>query len=409
MKKQTRVRARAGAAEFERRAERHRGKLADYDGLPAWVKDAAVVVPPAVRALIDHGGKPAPAQVKEALEVLPPKILDRYRRRGSGPGRPRRVVWSRIWGTPDQQAFAEGVLAATAGISHAGDAAVLRLFGLLADYRDDLERSLLSLGSLRGQVGEGDSFEVFHLGELIGAVDDVSYRFRQRYGSLVSGELVRSWRDGADLAPWAFERAGLHVPLMGLSTNQIEAALSYGARLVQHVADDARRKIDNAIFTGVLGRRTNFEIMQELAPILTNPRRVGPGFYGSPMFQAETVLRTEKGRVYAMAGRARIGQLAEVLPGLQKTWLHSGNPSEPRPYHKNVLHGQRRPWKGYFDVNGLDAWGPHDPTLPPEEVIRCGCTCVPYMAAWADWDTTEERSRAREDIIREWNERYRDG
>lgn len=344
--------------------------------------------------------------VREALERLPAKIAARYARRGSGPGRPRRVLWSRIWGSPDQRAYEQAVLAATAAINNQNDAAVLRIFSLLADYRADISSQLLALGGARGDGGDGDSFETFHLNQLIGAIDAATHRFRLRYGAAMADELLRSWRAGGDFAPWVFERAGVSVPIMGLSPFQIEAALSYSARLVQHVTDDVRRKIDNAVYTGVMGRRSNFEIMQELAPLLTNPKRAGPGFAGSPMFQAETVLRTEKGRVYSMADRARMRQFADHIPGLEKRWLHSGNPSEPRPYHRDVLHGQVRPWNGYFDVNGLDAWGPHDPSLPPEEVIRCGCKVVPWMKSWKSFDTREVRDDIRQRLIDEWTNRY---
>ncbi len=56
----------------------------------------------------------------------------------------------------------------------------------------------------------------------------------------------------------------------------------------------------------------------------------------------------------------------------KKTWLHTNIAKEPRAAHQ-LLDGMTLKMDQLFNVNGFDAWGPHDDSLPPEEVIYCSC------------------------------------
>jgi hypothetical protein len=96
--------------------------------------------------------------------------------------------------------------------------------------------------------------------------------------------------------------------------------------------------------------------------------------------RALTIVRTELGRAYSVAGQQRFDQAREVLPGLQKQWRRSGK------IHSRASHdradGQVRPVDQPFDVAGVQLRFPRDPRGPAKETINCGCTSLPFMASW---------------------------
>ena len=87
--------------------------------------------------------------------------------------------------------------------------------------------------------------------------------------------------------------------------------------------------------------------------------------------RAERIARTE-----AM-GSLNEGQYEQATDSgvfVEKGWLHSGNPRNPRDWHAE-MDGERVPIDQPFS-NGLDY--PGQQGAPPEEVINCGCTCEYY-------------------------------
>ncbi len=96
--------------------------------------------------------------------------------------------------------------------------------------------------------------------------------------------------------------------------------------------------------------------------------------------RALTIVRTELGRAYSVAGQQRFDQAHEVLPGLQKQWRRSGK------IHSRASHdradGQVRDVDKPFDVAGVQLRFPRDPLAPAQETINCGCTSLLFMASW---------------------------
>ena len=120
--------------------------------------------------------------------------------------------------------------------------------------------------------------------------------------------------------------------------------------------------------------------------------------------RALTVVRTELGRVYSVAGQARMDQATGMLPGLRKQWRRSGK------LHARITHdvadGQVQPVDKPFRVSGTTLMFPRDPAGPPGETINCGCQSLPWMEDWevqhpARRPFTDEeiaRNRMRADI-----------
>ena len=106
--------------------------------------------------------------------------------------------------------------------------------------------------------------------------------------------------------------------------------------------------------------------------------RIDP--FRSAMSRARTVVRTELGRAYSVAGQERMKQAAEELPGLRKQWRRSG------ALHARITHdhadGQVRPVDEKFMVGGEELDFPRDSAGTPGNTINCGCQFLPWMANW---------------------------
>jgi hypothetical protein len=89
--------------------------------------------------------------------------------------------------------------------------------------------------------------------------------------------------------------------------------------------------------------------------------------------RAKGIAVTEATRATAL-GKKKSSEDWEFETGqeLWKLWVHSKNPREPRNNHID-LQNKPIPKDQPFE-NGLDI--PGDPTGPPSETVRCGCTVV---------------------------------
>ena len=96
--------------------------------------------------------------------------------------------------------------------------------------------------------------------------------------------------------------------------------------------------------------------------------------------RALTLIRTELGRAYSLAGQQRMAQATEVLPGLKKQWRRSGK-LRARLSH-DAIDGQLRDPAQPFSVAGASLMFPRDPTGPASETVNCGCQALPWMESW---------------------------
>lgn len=89
---------------------------------------------------------------------------------------------------------------------------------------------------------------------------------------------------------------------------------------------------------------------------------------GMSKWRAKTIAITE---TYSAVDQTTYSTAIEV--GMKyKTWNHSGAGMDDRETHL-VLDGKTIKIKEKFNVNGFSADYPHDPRLPPGEVINCHC------------------------------------
>lgn len=98
---------------------------------------------------------------------------------------------------------------------------------------------------------------------------------------------------------------------------------------------------------------------------------------GAPywMGRAETIARTETLGAWANGEYlAMVDYAMTTRQSFDKIWIASHD-DRTRPDHREA-DGQRVALEGVFYVGGWPAIIPHDPALPPEQVINCRCTCA---------------------------------
>jgi uncharacterized protein with gpF-like domain len=140
---------------------------------------------------------------------------------------------------------------------------------------------------------------------------------------------------------------------------------------------DAAQKIVNELTLGLMGHKTPFEVIQAVGKNLKDP-----SIFKSIAARAETIVRTECGRVLKAAAQARLDKAGEVVPGLKKMWKHGGS-AMPRPAHL-AADGQIREANQPFNVGGEELMYPQDPAGSPGNTINCSCYSVPYKEEWQE-------------------------
>lgn len=165
--------------------------------------------------------------------------------------------------------------------------------------------------------------------------------------------------------------------LVDLSPYQLMVIQGYSAHPIHGLVGDTLSKVNTALTLGILGEKSAFQVMQEITEILGEE---GLEAIGGISHRAETITRTELGRIMNMATFARQEEAAKAIPELQKEW-RTALDERVRPHHA-AAHGQRVPVLEPFIVMGEELMYPMDPVGSPENTINCRCVSVNYHANW---------------------------
>ena len=242
------------------------------------------------------------------------------------------------------------------------DREVSRVFGILEDARAEIEK-MVATTEWRAEM----------IPQMRDAVNRAAERFRQRYTAAHKTSLDNMWNAGIDMVDSPLSRAGIRIVAPELNRTTLEVLQGYSVDLIRGLTDDLMKKINGELTLGVLGQKTSWEVMQGIG------RNLKEGAIDSFASRAETIARTELGRIHSAARQARIEAVAAHNPELRfyKRWIHSGN-RHFRPNHR-ALHNVVVPLDKNFP-GGIPY--PHAPGLPAKEVINCACTHVITMSEW---------------------------
>lgn len=284
---------------------------------------------------------------------------------------------------PREAAYAAAIDAAMQRRLASSSRSLLELRALLERIWTDMRSDLLSHRPGFGGSGGWTASDLAVLDSIVGrhmARLDFGLRNARR-------QQVRDlWTIGSASVPAAVDAARTPAYWGGGAADGalLGTVADYQDSLVTRLTQQALSSVRAQIRLGVLGAKTPSYIMQDLAKLLGTPERENLG----PLWrQVDTVWRTESMNLFNLAAWQRAQELARQVPGLRKRWRHGGGGREPRPYHQRTLNGQTLPWDAPFRVvtpkgEEYAAMFPHDPSLPPGEVISCTCSLV--LVTWPE-------------------------
>lgn len=187
-----------------------------------------------------------------------------------------------------------------------------------------------------------------------------------------------AWQAGIDLLEAPIDAAlQLDAPafrvaavLPDIDTRQLLAMRSFLTDKMSDVSTSLANRINTELGLTAIGTQNTSDAITKISRLLKEGGRS----------RAQTILRTELGRAYSVAGQERYAQAHEVLPGLKKQWRRSGK-RHSRQNH-DIADGQVREADEAFDIGGVALMFPRDPAGPPGETINCGCQSLPFMDSW---------------------------
>lgn len=238
-------------------------------------------------------------------------------------------------------------------------------FRILRDTRRRINTGIL----------EAPELDVVWLTRIRDSVDEHIVSFRDRItGDLLDKEST-SWLQGIRMVDEPLGTAGITLAIPSVSEELLRTLQFDSTDLITGLSDDMRSKVRTTLNRAVLG-----ELKPEQAIKRINSELELIGNRG------EKIVRTEVGRSFSIANQARQSQAQEILPQLKKQWQIS-EVARTRDGHREA-NGQIRDINKSFDIRN-DRTGvidklmfPRDPTAPPEQVIKCRCTSLPYMEEW---------------------------
>lgn len=245
------------------------------------------------------------------------------------------------------------------------EAEVKKIVRLLNEARQEVAAAVAST-----------EWQAYHLPELKGAIERAMQTFGDKYGVELREAQRGFWELGIERVDLPLREVGIVTAIPEIDTTMLSIMQGFSADLVQGLTADVIKKINIEITMGLMGQKSPFEVMGAVGRNLKDK-----SVFKSVAHRAETIVRTEAGRVLEASNQARKEAAATVVPGLQKQWYYGHSPQAPRLDHM-AADGQIRKVDEPFNVGGESLMYPKDPGGSPGNTINCGCTSLPYHPNW---------------------------
>lgn len=255
-------------------------------------------------------------------------------------------------------------------------------------YRELQRVRRLIVAELAQYGTDRTEYQPWQLASLRDAIDDATRELARGIGTIQGGALRQSWEQGTLLVPEALTTVGIRMPSRAVGLLPLNLIQQIGADLVVQVSADFRNRARGILSRGVLGQRSPFAVMGEIANLLrTEPTRQQPRL-GTIATQAERIMRTEMMSAFNIGNQIRTQQIGQDLPDLRKYWL-SAEDARVRPAHAAADERYRPggtigpiPQTEDYEVGGERCFGPHDPRLSAGNRINCRCVSLVWNDDW---------------------------
>lgn len=227
-----------------------------------------------------------------------------------------------------------------------------------------------------GQAALG-SWDAYSMKNLLNAIERQVANFDSAAKKEVGSQLDNAWTLGEKIVEDPLKTMPGIYAGFNISTSSLTALKDFSFHKIEGLSSDAWYKIKGELSLGILGGKTPAEVAAAIGKNLTDP-----SIFSSIAARAETITKTEMGRVFSTATQLRLEEAAQYVDGLEKQWIHAGHPKAARPYHV-AASGQHVPVDQPFLIGNIPMMFPRDPKAPISEVIHCGCDHVPWHESWA--------------------------
>ncbi len=232
-----------------------------------------------------------------------------------------------------------------------------------------VRKTLNTLNQARKEIAAeiaSTDWDIFHQRQLTEAVERAMVDFAEQAGVDLKTRQKEFFDLGIARADLPLEAMEIAVPDVMINIQALRIAQEYSAELIGGLSKDAVKKINREIISGIMGQKTPFEVMKTIGRNLNDP-----SVFSSISARAETITRTEMGRIFEASTQMRLEEAKDILGGkVKKQWISSGKPTG-RPAHQ-IINGQIREVDEPFDVAGEQLMYPGDPAGSAWNTINCG-------------------------------------
>lgn len=226
------------------------------------------------------------------------------------------------------------------------------------------------------QISEARGWQPFYLSELSTEFANTTSLFATRYKNMLNDALKTSEELGAKMIieplasahPEHFRHSWVRV--VGLPMDVLESAATMSAELIDGVTGEALANINREVRLISMGLRSQTDAIRNIGRNLTDK-----SVFGTLATRAETILRTETGRVRSQAALVAQERIKDVqLPAgqvMRKKWLWSGI---GRPQHALIDGVMVKVGERFKFTDGYGNKGAAPRMFGvPESDINCGC------------------------------------
>jgi len=184
------------------------------------------------------------------------------------------------------------------------DQQVRKVVGLLRASRAQIIERLAT--------GPSDYAEL-NLEAMKNEVTRILNEFRSAYAQTVPDLLIDIEDAASSFVTRPLARIGTEVTFGAMSSEVTSVLSTFHAGQIKAVSDDAIRKIDFHLQTGIFGGVPKADLLRNVASVLP-----GPSTAGSIANRAERIVRTEVNRMHAQMTHRRLEQAVKIVPNLRK-------------------------------------------------------------------------------------------
>jgi hypothetical protein len=278
--------------------------------------------------------------------------------------------------------------------------AIAERYGSMEDAT--IKRTLAMLKELRRQIAAelmtAQDFDAFRLNQLRASLEAHIARFQAQLSAEARAAFEQTIEDGAESVVAPLNAAGVETVFFRPSSAQLNVVLDFSARLIQDIADDMRRRIDQQLRLAVVGQKSPMQTMKDITRDMGIDARTGVWKkrhdpVKGVAARAETILRTEMQRAFNLANHSQQLETAKVTPGTTKSWIATADTRTRRGHLKAHMDYKNRPIPvdEPFIVYDITPKGvikgsaklmyPGDPNAPPQYTIQCRCRMATHHPA----------------------------